>query len=315
MRRILFLTLSCALTCMTMQAQRLETVPFGDFEQWTERHIKESAIIGGNTRTIYAIAPSATIEGNIPFDYSSTIWATSNAYANVLGVVKTSCSVTPDKGPSGTCAKLSSCFASCKVAGLVNIKVLATGSIYWGRMLEPVTGVSDPYSFMDWGIEFSKRPSALVLDYRSVVPDSGTIVKGTTFKTTYFEGHDPEEILFILQNRTEDAKGNVHARRVGTAVYRISSSSDSWVKGLRIPVIYGDARKDPSYKSYMDLISDRFYTLNSKGDKKLIVEEGWAEPSAPVTHAIMMISSGSCGAFTGAVDNILWVDNIKLEYE
>ena len=46
--------------------ERVEPVPFGDFETWTVRYIKESKLIGGNMRTLYAIAPTDTIHGNKP---------------------------------------------------------------------------------------------------------------------------------------------------------------------------------------------------------------------------------------------------------
>lgn len=291
-------------------AQRLEKVPFGDFEQWTVRYIKESSLIGGQTRKLYVVAPRDTIRANAPYDYSRTIWSSSNAYAVVMGITKTSCSVTPDKGPDGLCAKLESCYAEVKVAGLVDIRVFAGGSIYWGKMYEPITGVSKPYSNMDWGIPFTKRPTALVLDYRSIVPNTGKIAKGTRM----LDGYDPEEITLILQNRTIDKDGVIHVRRVGTAVCRIDRTSDGWVKRLRIPVIYGDARKDPSYRDFMDL-RDHLYAMGPKGRTVPIPEEGWADEDAPVTHALLSIASGSCGGLMGAVGNILWVDNILLEYE
>lgn len=296
--------------------QRYEKVPFGDFEQWTVRYITESQIIGGQEKTLYVIGPSDTIRGNEAYGYKNTIWSSSNAFAKVMGVVKTSTNMTPDKGPNGKCAKLATQFASCKVAGLVNIKVLAAGSIYWGRMLEPITGVSDPYTFMDWGIPFTKRPKSLVLNYKSKIPKTGKLVKGTTFRTIEFDGYDPAEILFILQYRWEDAKGNIHAKRVGTAVYHIDQTSDGWMRDFHVPVIYGDARKSKDYQPYMDLISGEktMYALNSKGKKKPILEEAWANADSPVTHAVMMITSGSQGAFIGALGNVLWVDEIRLEY-
>lgn len=304
------------LACLTASAQRYEKVPFGDFEHWVVRYITESQIIGGQEKTLYVIGPDDTIRSNDPYSYKNTIWSSSNAFAKVMGVVKTSTNVTPDKGPNGRCAKLATQFASCKVAGMVNIKVLAAGSIYWGKMLEPVTGVNDPYAFMDWGIPFTKRPKALVLNYKATIPNTGKLVKGTTFRTTEFNGYDPAEILFILQNRWEDEKGNIHAKRVGTAVYHIEKSSNGWVKDFKLPIIYGDARKSKDYKPYMDLISGdkTMYALNKKGKKKVIQEEAWAEENSPVTHAIMMITSGSQGAFVGALDNVLWVDEIRLEY-
>ena len=309
-------TILVLLACLTASAQRYEKVAFGDFEQWTVRYVTESQIIGGQEKMLYVIGPTDTIHGNEAYRYKNTIWSSSNAFAKVAGVVKTSTNVTPDRGPTGRCAKLATQFAECKVAGLVNIKVLAAGSIYWGRMLEPVTGVSNPFSFMDWGIPFKKRPKALVLNYRSVIPNTGKLVKGTTFRTTEFNGYDPAEVLFILQYRWEDEKGDIHAKRVGTAVCHIGETSHGWVKNFRVPVIYGDARKTENYKPYMDLVSGdkAMYALNSKGKKKVIQETEWAEADCPVTHAIMMITSGSQGAFVGAVGNVLWVDEIRLEY-
>ena len=270
------MTLLCLLSYMTVSAQRYEKVPFGDFEQWAVRFITESQIIGGQEKTLYVIGPDDTIHSNAPYDYKNTIWSSSNAFAKVMGVVKTSTNVTPDKGPNGKCAKLVTQFASCKVAGLINIKVLAAGSIFWGKMLEPVTGVNEPYAFMDWGIPFTKRPKALVLNYKTTIPNEGKLVKGTTFRTIEYDGYDPAEILFILQYRWEDDKGNIHAKRVGTAACHIGKTSNGWVKDFRVPVIYGDARKSKDYKPYMDLVSGEktMYALNGKGKKKTIQEDG-----------------------------------------
>ena len=310
------MTILALLLSLTVFGQRYEKVPFGDFEQWAVRYITESPIIGGQEKTLYVIGPTDTIHSNEAYDYANTIWSSSNAYAKVMGVVKTSTNVTPDEGPHGKCAKLATQFASCKVAGLINIKVLAAGSIYWGRMLEPITGVSDPYGFMDWGIPFTKRPKAIVLNYKAVIPNTGKLVKGTTFRTTEFDGYDPAEILFILQNRWEDEKGNIHAKRVGTAACHIDKTSDGWQKDFKVPLVYGDARESNDYQPYMDLLTgDRaMYAVNGKGKKKPIQEEAWADADCPVTHAIMMITSGSQGAFIGALGNVLWVDEIRLEY-
>lgn len=306
----------CLLACLTASAQRYEKVPFGDFEQWAVRYITESKVIGGEEKTVYMVGPSDTIRGNVPYLYKHTIWSSSNVFAKVMGVVKTSTNVMPDNGPTGKCAKLVSQLASCKVVGLINIKVLATGSIYWGQMQEPVSNINNPYSVMDWGKPFTKRPKALVLNFKAKIPNTGKLIKSTTFRATEFEGYDPAEVFFILQNRWEDADGNIHAKRVGTAICRIDKSSNGWVSDFRVPVIYGDARNNKDYKPYMNLVTGykTFYATNSKGKKKLIQEDEWADPNCPITHAIMMITSGSQGAFIGAVDNVLWVDEIRLEY-
>lgn len=298
-------------------AQRIENLRFGDFEHWTVRHIKESAVLGGEVKTLYIPGPDEVIEGNKVYDYSKTPWATSNAYAKVSGVTKTSLSVEPDSGPSGRCAKLSTVFASCSVAGLVDIQVLATGSLYWGKMFEPISGVKNPYANMDWGIPFTSRPTALILDYKAQLPATGKLVRGTTFRKTEFDGEDPCQVLLLLQRRWEDAEGNVHAERVGTAILRISRSTEGWVKDRRITVMYGDARKQSGYRSYMGLISGEktLYTVNSKGKRVPILEEGWAAADAPCTHAVLHIASGCQGGFTGAPGNTLWVDNLRMEYE
>ena len=308
--------LALLLAVLPARAQRVEKVPYGDFESWVERHIKESTIVGGETKTIYAIGPTAIIDGNKIYDYSRTIWATSNAYARVSGVTKTSVTVEPENGPSGKCARLTTRFASCKVAGLVDIKVLASGAIYWGKMLEPVTGVKNPYAFMDWGIPFTKRPSALLLDCKAYLPNTGILTKGTTFSQKEFPGKDPCQIMLILQKRWEDADGNIHALRVGTAFRRIIKSSDGWVKNMRVEMIYGDATADKSYRDYMGLLKGRLtlYALNSRGQKKPIIEEGWAAADESPTHAVLQITAGSQGAFIGELDNTLWIDNIRLEY-
>ena len=316
MEKIQISLLLALAVCLPLSAQRVETVPFGDFEHWTVRHIKESALIGGEVKNLYVLGPDEVIEGNRVYDYSRTPWASSNAYARVSGVTKTSVSVEPDEGPSGRCARLSTVFASCKVAGLVEIQVLATGSLYWGKMLEPITGVKDPYANMDWGIPFTDRPAAVLLDYKAVLPATGTLVRGTTFRKTEFPGEDPCQVMLLLQRRWEEPDGSIHAERVGTAFWRIGSSSDGWVRNRRIPVWYGDARNQPGYRSYMDLVGGEktLYAVNSRGKCVPIREEGWASPDTPCTHAVLHISSGSRGGFIGAPGNTLWVDNLRLEY-
>lgn len=298
------IALALLLTALPLHAQRVEPVPNGDFEQWTTREIKESAIVGGNKRALYTVG-----------SLKNTIWASSNAWARIMGVVQTSVTMEPDDGPTGKCARLSTRYASCRVAGLLDIEVLATGALYWGKMLEPVTGVKKPYSYMDWGIPFTGRPSALLLDCKAYLPNTGTLTKGTTFKHEEFPGEDPCQILLILQSRWEDEDGNIHAKRVATGVRRIHKSMN-WQKDFRVPLIYGDARRSPSYGDGWGLLTGErsLYALNSRGKKKRIIEEGWADENTPCTHAVLQITAGCQGAFVGALGNTLWVDNVRLEY-
>ena len=50
----------------TEQTSDEKVVPFlyGDMDQWVVREISESAIIGGETKLLYEIAPHDTIKGN-----------------------------------------------------------------------------------------------------------------------------------------------------------------------------------------------------------------------------------------------------------
>ena len=60
--------LSAFLCCGTALAQQqqhtVEVIPFGDMDQWIDRQIKESGIIGGALKNVYAIGPTATIREN-----------------------------------------------------------------------------------------------------------------------------------------------------------------------------------------------------------------------------------------------------------
>ena len=38
--------------------ERVELLPFGDFEHWTEQQIRESKLIGAQTKTLYRIGGS-----------------------------------------------------------------------------------------------------------------------------------------------------------------------------------------------------------------------------------------------------------------
>lgn len=46
------------------EASSLKFIRYGNFDSWLIRHIKESGIIGGNTKTLYEIAPNATWNNN-----------------------------------------------------------------------------------------------------------------------------------------------------------------------------------------------------------------------------------------------------------
>ena len=57
--------LSVMLCSVAASAQhKVEMIPFGNMDQWIDRQIKESGIIGGATKNVFAIGPTATITEN-----------------------------------------------------------------------------------------------------------------------------------------------------------------------------------------------------------------------------------------------------------
>ena len=67
MKKIALLLLLCL--AANIHAERIDTIPFGDMESWTVRYIKESKLLGGQTKTLYAVAPTDTIWENGPYIY------------------------------------------------------------------------------------------------------------------------------------------------------------------------------------------------------------------------------------------------------
>lgn len=312
-----------AFSALFSTAQTEELIKFANFEQWLQRDIKESAIIGGETKTLLEIATPAhwTKENgkqNIPYtNQGGSPWATSNVYARVSGIHKTNSSVFRDKHVQGYCAKLVTRVEKVKVLGMINISVLASGSIFTGEMIEPITGTDNPMSKMDLGIPFTRRPKALKLDYRVKLTGEPDRIRQTGFsKVTTIPGKDMPEMVVILQHRVEDENGNITAKRVGTLIYQFSESTNGWVEGRSFDISYGNITSSPQYTKRMGLMSGEsvIYARNSKGQNVPVEEIGWADASATPTHAIVKFDSSHGGAYIGSVGTTLWVDNIKWVY-
>lgn len=304
-------------------AQSEELIKFGNFDQWLQRDIKESAIIGGETRTLFEVAPQAhwnkaNGKQNIPYtNQGGSPWATSNVYARVSGITKTNACVYRDNHNEGYCAKLVTQVVKVKVLGMINISVLASGSIFTGEMIEPITGTDNPMSKMDLGMPFNRRPKAIKLDYRVKLTDSPNRIRQTGFsKVTTISGKDMPEMVVILQQRKENADGSITAKRVGTLVYQFSRSTNAWTEGAEFAIHYGDIRNKPFYTPNMGLRQGKtaYYARNSKGENVPVNENGWVDASAVPTHAIVKFDSSHGGAYIGSVGTTLWVDNIKWVY-
>lgn len=302
-----------------VNAQKTEAIPFGDFNNWVTRNIKESHVIGGNIKKVYAIGPTETIDGDEPYtNRGGSPWASSNVMAKVMGITKTSNAVYPDQRSAGNkCAKLCTQMENCKAIGIINIDVMVAGTLFLGQMFEPIKSTSDPYSKMEMGIPFTKRPKALCYDYRLTIPAGGGIVYSSGFgKKKNYPGSDKAEVFIILQRRWEDADGNLYAKRVGTGRELLGQTTQGWKNGHRLNVNYGDISKKAFFKPYMGLISteNSYYARNSKGKMVPVHEVGWDDATATPTHLIVMFSSGSGKPYTGTPGMTLWIDNVALAY-
>lgn len=307
------LFLLCSIT--TSSAQNRELIPFGDFENWLSRDIKESFLIGGKVQRIYAIAPEGNIEGPVPYRRGVSPWSTSNALAIVSGITKTSNTAFPEVRTSGggRAAKMESSLVSCKVLGLVNITVMVCGSVFLGETIEPISDTKNPYSKLDMGIPFTKRPAALIYDYNTIIKNKGVIITAKGWGTSESKGTDYAQTIVMLQNRTELPDGSIIARRVATGKEYITRTTNGWVNEHKLPLHYGDITKMEHFKPHMGL-SDTYYAKNSRGEMVSVKEIGWATADIPVTHVIVFFSSGYHEAFVGALGNTFKIDNVKFEY-
>ena len=296
---------------------RLEPIRYGDFSQWVSRDITESKLLGGRKKTLYEIGPTAHITGNRAYRNSGgSPWATSNAYAKVSGIVKASGTVAPAKINGNTVAKCEARMEHVKVLGIINMDVMVAGTVFLGEINEPITSPKGPFSKMEMGIPYTKRPKALVYDFMVEMPATDTRVKSTGFSAKKtIKGRDNAEVYVLLQKRWEGPDGKLYAKRVGTGRERYSQSVP-YTKGHQLPIHYGDITGKPFYKPYMGLLSGdkAYYAKNSKGKLVPVEEVGWAAAETVPTHVLVMLSS-SCGEpFVGTEGLTIYVDNVAFGF-
>ena len=310
------LAMLCCLFSAEVRAEE-ELVKFGDFESWITRSIKESAIVGGKTQKLFEVGPTGTFDGARAYtNQGGSPWACSNVYAKVYGVVKTNVSVFPEAHGNGRCAKLMTHVSTCKAMGIINISALATGCIFLGTLLEPITDTANPLMKMDMGIPFGRRPKAVKFDYKFYSPGTKRIRETGLSRRQEVSGRDMAQCVCMLQKRWEDADGNIHALRVGSMHQRFSQNMTEWKEGQTFAIHYGDITKESFYQDWMGLQTGikAFCAKNSKGKIVPVQEEGWAKPDEVPTHIILKFDSSHGSDYTGTVGNTLWLDNIKLEY-
>lgn len=296
--------------------EKVVPISYGNMDHWTVRQVHESSVIGGKVKTLYEVGPDRTIKDNKPYtNGGGSPWGTSNVMAKVMGVVKTNNSVYRDRRGNGWCAKLTTHIESVKVLGLMNINVLATGSLFLGDIKEPITGTKDGPKALNNGIPFTGRPKAVRFDYRMQAAGEPNRIKQTGFsKKQTVPGRDHAIVVLYLQKRTEDKNGNITAKRVGTMVVKYGKNTGGWVNNATYEIMYGDIRNNPHYDADNMGLRQTDYARNSKGKSVLIKETGWANANESPTHIMLQFASSHGGAFIGSVGNTLWVDNVRLVY-
>lgn len=321
-KKALFLAIACMPLSVVLAdgdgvtSENVVPFAYGDMDNWIVREIHESGIIGGNTKWLYELGPSDTIVGNTAFrNMGGSPWATSNVMAKVAGVVKTNTSVFPEKRGDGMCARMETRYESVKVFGLVDIEVIAAGSVFLGTVHEPIKVTKNPQAMLQSGVPFSKKPKALRFDYKVKAAPEKNRVRSTGFsRKSTVAGQDSLAVILLLQKRWEDEEGNVYSKRVGTMVQRYTESTPDWVNDATYPILYGNITSKPEYKPYMRIQVEERYTLNSKGKSVPIQEVGWAEPGEAPTHMVLQFTSSHGGAYIGSPGNTFWIDNVELIY-
>lgn len=313
---MVLLSVSGVLAASTL---RLEPIKYGDFSNWVTRDVKESKLLGGKTKTIYEIAPARHVPGNNqPYsNEGGSPWATSNVYAKVSGIVKGSGTVSPAVLNGNKVAKLEAKMEEVKVLGIINMDVMVPGTLFLGKINEPITSPKGPFAKMEMGMPYSKRPSALVYDFKVDMPDTDTRVKSTGFSSKKtLPGRDNAEVYVLLQKRWEDKNGNIFAQRVGTGRERYNRTIP-WTTKHQLPIHYGDISKESWFKPWMGLLNGdkAYYAKNSKGKLVPVQEVGWASADATPTHVLVMASS-TCGEpYVGTEGLTLYIDNMSFGFK
>ena len=300
---------------INVSAQKEEAIKYGDFEQWITRNIKESSVIGGETKAVMEIGPTATLYKTEPYhNQGGSPWATSNVYAKMMGIIKTNTSVFPDTHGNGKCARLVTKIERCKAMGMINIEVVAAGSVYTGKAIEPVTSSKNPWSKISLGVPFNKRPKALKFDYNVKLTGEQKRLKMPGLgKNSEVAGPDYALVTCLLQKRWEDAEGNIFASRVGTMVHRFKKSTNGWVNNASFTIHYGDITHESFYDAGSMGLNKMRCAKNSKGKLVPVQEVKWEGDATP-THIMLQFSSSHGGAYIGTEGNTLWLDNIRLSY-
>ncbi len=290
-------------------------IEYSGLDSWYYREVHESLVIGGAIQKLYEIGkPDPPEDKNNPLlkDKSSP-WATTNLYAKIGVDLGVNC-VSPEKSNDGYCCRMETKIREVNLVGL-KLKVLVSGTLFLGEVIQPVRSVKDPICKLNHGVPFTGKPRAVQFSYKY---KSGQDRLKSVFSSRPVEGPDKAEFCMILQKRWEDETGKVYATRIGGARDFLNDTGSSWVTDTTVTVKYGDITKEPFYDpKMMGLIPEvnELYVKNSKNEMVPLTETGWDTQLETSTHLILYFTSSFEGInYTGSPESVLWVDNIRFIY-
>ena len=121
MRKVWLVSL-LLLTNLLYAERTIEPVVYGDMDQWLVRYVKESKILGGQTKTLYAIAPQDTIRDNQAYmPAEGNPWGCSATYARFMGIeTAMESSVEPEPRGYGYCCRLKNVLSHVNIGDIYN---------------------------------------------------------------------------------------------------------------------------------------------------------------------------------------------------
>ena len=174
--RLFALSLGAIFTAATTLSAQESTIKkineVGRFDHWCVREVKESGIIGGQTKYLYEFYGNqdTLVTGKTPFKApDGYMWRTNNVLAIVAGVVKTNNTIFPEKRGDGWCARIETHIEEVKALGIVNMDVTCQGALLVGELPEPITTTKDPMAKVFYGFPFNGSPKAVRMDYKADV--------------------------------------------------------------------------------------------------------------------------------------------------
>jgi len=290
-------------------------IKYSELDSWYYWEVKESFIIGGETKKLYQIGEISNRQGQSRLLKKDTnsVWATTNLYAKMGVDVGVTC-VFPEKKGNGHCCRLESKINEVNGIG-IKLKVLVSGTLFLGEVIEPIKSIKDPIRKLNHGVMFSEKPKAIKFSYKY---KSGQKRVKSVYNTIPVDGSDKGEFCLILQKRWEDDKGNVFATRIGGARNFFNDTRSNWVNDTIITIHYGNISKEPFYvPNIMGLIpqTSELYVKNSKKEMVPLIETGWSTNNETPTHLILYFTSSFEGInYIGSPESMFWIDNIQLIY-